>query len=94
MFDQSFDRRHGKRLQQVVGDTKWIGTPQELYSLLARAGGLELPSPAHLGRWLRRCEPILWWDYRLRVEFSRTGVKRKVRLSRRDANLIEQVRGW
>ena len=92
MIDCILDRRHAERLSFVVAEREWSGTAWELHQVLTHAAGPDLPSPVHLGRWLRRNEPTLWWDYGVRVKFSRTGLKRQVHLSRREANLIDNFR--
>lgn len=83
MTECTFDRRQAEQLRQVVAQSDWTGTPAELHTILIETVETEIPSPAHLGRWLRRNEPTLWWDFGVRVRFSRTDRARYVHLSRR-----------
>jgi hypothetical protein len=71
-------------LRGLVNEREWVGTVGELVVALKCAHSADSISPARFAIWLRRHEPTLWWDYGLRVGFSRTGQQRIVHLSRRD----------
>ena len=95
MIERRFGQRFAEQLRTLAVESEWTGTTGELHAALIDSGLSEdLPTPPHLGRWLRRSEPTLWWDYGIRVKFSRTGVKRQVHLSRREVNLIDRIRRW
>ena len=66
-------------LRGLVGGQDWSGTVTELTAAL---GGKS--APAHLAVWLRRHEPVLWWDFAICVQFTRTRRQRLVHLSRWD----------
>src|SRR5436190_17770610 len=71
-------------LRQIVALHEWTGKVTDLVMAPNQAGTATAPSAAHLAIWLRRKEPTLWWDYGVRVRFSRTGKQRRVHLSRKD----------
>jgi hypothetical protein len=80
------------RLQQLIARSKWTGTTFELHRWLTYDGAEDVPPPAHLGRWLHRNEPTLWWDYGVTVNFSRSGYERLLQLSRRGEHVASGLR--
>jgi hypothetical protein len=91
MTDQPYVRRMADELR-LISLQDWIGTTVALLNILTESGLTHLPSAVHLGRWLRGNEPTLWWDYGVRIEFSRSGEKRQVHLSRRAVSVIDKFR--
>ena len=79
-----FMLQYAQRIQELVATQEWSGPASDLAAELSLAPEVQSPSAPRLAIWLRRNEPTLWWDYGIRVRFSRTGRQRLVHLSRRD----------
>jgi hypothetical protein len=73
-----------KTLRELVNEQNWAGTTSQLAAALKRADSATSIAAPRLAIWLRQHEPTLWWDFGVRVRFSRTGLRRLVHLSRRD----------
>ena len=73
-----------KILRELVNEQNWAGTTSQLTAALRRADSKTSIAAPRLAIWLRRHEPILWWNYGVCVRFSRTGPQRLVHLSRRN----------
>jgi hypothetical protein len=71
----------GEQLRSIVDQQEWTGTLSELVLRLQQPPS-EMRFPVRLGRWLRRNEPTLWWDYGVGIHFSRTKDRRRIRLVR------------
>lgn len=79
-------------LRSLTTAHSWEGTVEDLAIALSRSGAGTM-SAAHLGIWLRRHEPTLWWDFALNMQFTRTGRSRLVHLSRRKPhNRVKAIR--
>ena len=74
-----------QQIRRLLDGHEWAGTITGLSASLGQFSGATAPSATHLAIWLRRHEPTLWWDYGIRVGFSRTGKRRTVHLSLRDS---------
>ena len=61
----------------------WKGTATQLLRALKAEGAEVTFAPARFSIWLRRHEPVLWWNYGVAVEFGRTAKRRVIRLSLR-----------
>jgi hypothetical protein len=90
-LESNVGRTVSQQLRLMVEQRDWCGTIADLAALLADSGIAALPAP-HLGRWLRRNEPTLWWDYGVTVTFSRSGYERLLQLSRRGAHTASAFR--
>ena len=73
-----------KSLHELVSEQNWAGTTSQLAAALKRVDSATSIAAPRLAIWLRQHEPTLWWDFGVRVRFSRTGLRRLVHLSRRD----------
>ena len=82
---------HTRQIRALLDGHEWAGTVTDLAASLGQLSGSATPSAAHLAIWLRRHEPTLWWDYGVRVLFSRTGQQRLVHISRRDQLLARSL---
>src|ERR1017187_659683 len=74
-----------QQIRSLLDGHEWAGTVTDLAASLGQLSGAAAPSAAHLAICLRRHEPTLWWEYGVRVRFSRTGQCRTVHLSLRDS---------
>jgi hypothetical protein len=72
-----------EHIRSLVEHQDWEGTMTELAAALGADSADPLPA-THLAIWLRRKEPVLWWDYGVNVRFTRNGRRRLVHLSRRE----------
>jgi hypothetical protein len=78
-------------IRALLDGHEWAGTVTDLAASLGQFSGTTAPSATRLAIWLRRLEPTLWWDHRVRVRFSRTGKCRRVHLSLRDSTTGSSV---
>jgi len=84
MTDLILGRLLAQQLRLLVEKREWIGTVAELAAMFSQSSFGDARFPARLGRWLRRNEATMWWQHGVKIEFSRTSEKRRVRLSRRE----------